>query len=377
MIILNTIKQCAFNYSQPKARQGYQPCKTYPNLKPLERDTVSFTSSTELNRTLMSAFDNKEVCNSIYENSKDAANDFQDTLNKYFEDLISNDENRNLPIHHIDFRTKTPESIREKTADKLGNSILHDVKNTFNPNSAKDIKKNINDLIGARFVLDNFSKKDTTKIIERLSDACKNGDLKIISIESYEPDSPDKNLKYFSDTDLKNLKKAANSNKPAGSDSVKLIKSSKKTGYVGLHINVDLSNPDKYVSNKDNYLGEIQILGYDVSKLKEVEDACYKLKSNKDLKRGNIAYKPFTQYFLKYLNSSPEVKDNFEEYTKRAYIEQRRKEPARKNSRKNDSNLPTIKECNMEGKVPKELDFNLLYDLKTKCDEVYKYTINL
>lgn len=358
-------------------RQVCQPCRTYPNLTPLQKDTVSFKGSTDLNRTLMSAFDNKEVCKTIYENSKDAARDFHDTLYNYFDDLISNEENRNLPIHHIDFRTKTPESIREKTASKLGNSILYDVKNTFNPNNAKEIKRNINDLIGARIVLDNFTKKDTTKIIERLSKACQKGDLKIVSIESYEPDGPDKNLKYFSDNDLKTLKKAANSNKPAGGESVKLIKSSKKTGYVGVHINVDLSNPDKYVSNKDNYLGEIQIIGYDVAKLKEVEDACYKLKSNKDLKRRNVAYAPFTKYFLKYLNDKPETKDYFEEYTRKAYILQRKKEPVRKNYQKDNTNLPTIKDCGMEGKIPPELDFNKLYKLKSICDEAYKYTENL
>ena len=375
MIILDTFKSRIFNYNQtPSKVSNYN---IYPNLKPLERDTVSFKRSTELNRTLMSAFDNKEVCETIYENSKEAANDFQNTLNNYFGDLISTEENKNLPIHHIDFRTKTPESIREKTADKLGNSILYDVKNVFNPNSTEEIKKTINDLVGARIVLDNFTKKDTTKIIERLSQACINGDLKIVSIESYEPDGPYKNLKYFSDNDLKNLKKAANIHKTTSGESAKILKSNKKTGYIGIHINVDLSNPDKYVSNKDNYLGEIQILGYDVAKLKDVEDACYKLKSNKDLKRGNIAYAPFTKYFLKYLNDNSETKDHFEEYTKRAYIEQRKKEPVRNNLKKESRNLPTIKECGMEGKVPPQLDFNTLYKLKNICDEAYKYTNDL
>lgn len=377
MLILNTIKQAYFTgFNKNTYNQNRINTCTYPNLKQLDKDTVSFKASAELNRTLMEAFKNEDICTSVHENSKDAAIDLKNTLDSYLGDLISTEENPKLPIHHISYRIKSPESIREKAAEKLGTSILNNVQNTFNPNNPKDLKKHIGDIVGARIVMDNFDKKDTAKIMEKLAQACINGDLKITKIQCFQPDNADKNLKYFNDKDILELKKAANVNK-SGSDLTKLVKQDKKTGYIGVHLDVDLSNPDKYVSNKDNYHGEIQILGYDVAMLKEVEDFCYKLESNKDLKRNNIAYKPFSKYFLHYLNSSPEVKNNFEEYTRTAYITQREKEPKRIKGKKEGATLPTIKECRMDGKVPKELDFNTLYKMKSICDEMYKYTSNL
>ena len=377
MLFLNTIKQSYYAGINKNTcnRANVSNC-TYPKLKQLDKDTVSFTASAELNRTLMEAFNNKDVCKSVHENSKEAAADFQNTLNSYLGDLISTEENPKLPIHHIEYRIKSPESIREKAAEKLGTSILNNVQNTFNPNNPKDLKKNIGDLIGARIVLDNFDKKDTVKIIDKLAQACTNGDLKITKIQCYQPENSDKNLKYFNDKDILKLKKAANTNKPSN-DLTKLVKQDKKTGYIGVHLDVDLSNPDKYVSNKDNYHGEIQILGYDVSMLKNVEDLCYKLESNKDLKRDNIAYKPFSKYFLHYLNLKPETKNNFEEYTRKAYIIQRQKEPKRIKGKQEKVTLPTIKECEMTGKIPEELDFNTLYKMKNVCDELYKFTSNL
>ena len=100
-------------------------------------------------------------------------------------------------------------------------------------------------------------------------------------------------------------------------------------------------------------------------------------KAVEDIKSGNVAYKAFSEYFNKLLKSKdhPNLEDNFLEYTSRAYMYQRKKEPVSVNHRsKKDSKLPTLAECGMEGKLPEGLDFNNLAAVKFHCDKLYELT---
>ena len=356
------------------------PARQYFNLKPLQKDTFTFTGNIDKNkkRELVRAFmmvDNKDACQKVSENAQEAASDLYKFLRTSLSDLIATSDHPDRPIEHIKVRTKTPESIREKTANILADRILSK-EEAFNLCDSEDIKNNIRDIVGARIVLKNPNHPNAKDIIARLAEDVGNSKkdrfLKIEKIECYEQD---KNLAYFDDSVLKKLENAENSHENQG-EKISIVHNNKKTGYVAVHIDLDMSNPNKYTLNQNGYFGEIQLVGRDVSELKEVEDLCYKLKGDNDIKGGNIAYKPFSKYFTHYYHSSPNVEQYFTEYTSKAYAIQRKKEPEYKQQGKKEK-FPTIAECGLTGKVPKELDFNRLNAIKLYCDKMYEFTKNI
>ena len=151
---------------------------------------------------------------------------------------------------------------------------------------------------------------------------------------------------------------------------------------MALHLDVDLSD-ENFATKNDNYKGEIQFVGYDVERLKDVEDLCYKLRHDKALKGGHPAYSAFSQYYKKFsttgdIEKDEELRQNFIEYTARAQIHQRRKEPINAiTNEKTKKALPTIEQCGMIGKIPPELDFNRLAVIKKRSDELYEITKNM
>ena len=201
----------------------------------------------------------------------------------------------------------------------------------------------------------------TAVVIEALKKAAEEGELKITSIENNLPD-PRKLPKgkklsdyiYATERQLLSLAKAANA---------PLIKNKSKSGYLAIHINVDLSSPlfNSYNGVYNGYSGEIQIIGSDVLQLKEIEDLCYKLKDNKNA--IHIAYKPFKEHFQKYYKD--DVKQAFDNYTYALYLAQRALPPGTKTQ----TRFPSIQELGFEGKVPPELDFNILKQIKLPCDK--------
>lgn len=350
---------------------------TPPCFAPLSRDTISFTALERLNRSLLEAFDNKEVCEAVYENADVAAENLRKTLQKSLSDFIATDKNPDGLIQRITTRIKTPDSIREKAAGKLGSAITSDLKRVFDPNKADEIKRVCGDIVGARVILRRSEVPETSKIIDAFIEDVKAGRLKITRIENYQPQNIPQKWEYFRKEDLKRLADAVNSMLLPGEKPVEVVQQSKKTGYIALHLDVDLSDPEFKVKN-NGYRGEIQIVGCDVANLKEVEDFCYKLKYDKDIKSGSTAYKAFSEYFLKLLHLEGykgSIEDNFVEYTSRAYLHQRKKEPVSASHRKRkDNSLPTLEECGMTGKLPAGLDFNNLAAIKFHCDKIYELT---
>ena len=201
-------------------------------------------------------------------------------------------------------------------------------------------------------------------IINALKSAVEDKKLKITSIENNIPDSDNlpngkqiSDYLYATDAQLRSLAKAAGA---------ELIKNKSKTGYLAIHINVDLSD-DAFNRNNgvfNGYCGEIQIIGADVERLKDIEDLCYKLKDNKNA--IHIAYKPFKDHFLRYYNDS--TKDAFDDYTYESYLYQR----AISKKQKRNSVFPSLSELGFEKKLPPELDFNYLRRIKIECDKKYK-----
>ena len=74
-------------------------------------------------------------------------------------------------------------------------------------------------------------------------------------------------------------------------------------------------------------------------------------------------------------NKYPHLEEKFVEYTLKAYLLQRKKEPVgTAHRKKKDNNLPTLADCGMEGKLPQGLDFNILASIKYHCDKIYELT---
>ncbi len=230
----------------------------------------------------------------------------------------------------------------------------------IDPTTIKGVKHYANDIVGARITMKESDPEYTRLVLSALRNAVDDGLLKITSIENNLPD-PKKlpagkeisDYAYAKEYQLKSLAKAADA---------KLIRNKSKSGYLGIHINIDLSSPifSCYNGIFDGYTGEIQILGTDVEQLKDVEDLCYKLKDDKNAIQAK--YKPFKTHFKTFYNDK--TKDAFEDYTYSLYLAQRSLPPYSKRS----DVFPTIEELGFGGKVPKELDFNYLKKLKEKCD---------
>lgn len=364
------------------------------NLAPLAFDTVSFSGNKSLNKSLFEAFDNKEVCFEVHENAKLAEKDLKNVLERSLKSLVYSKENPNLPIEAISTRVKSPYSIREKVASELENSITQVVPKAFNPNKASDIKKTLGDIVGARITLRSNDSSETSKIIDALIEEVNAGRLKIKKIENYQPVDLQDKYRYFKMEDLKRLQEAANNMRKPEQPFVKCDDKPKKTGYTALHIDVDLSNDSKYVTDNNGYGGEIQIIGSDVLRLKEVEDACYKLQQGKTIRAEHPAYSAFTSYFLKNYNNTekyPNIQKDFTEYTALAFAKQRQKEPVDTIAKKRRNVVPfhkeglmfnnckeflTIEEAGMTGRIPPELDFNRLADIKYFSDGLFMLAQN-
>lgn len=342
--------------------------RSYSNLRLLAKDTISFSGeSFKLNRALLEAIDNVEVCKKLHDDAQAASQELDSVLKDYLKDYVSTDEKENI-IYKIENRVKSPESIREKavSAFQAASRTNKLVPNTLIRSDV--MKEYLHDVIGERIIMQNTDKKEGDLIIDGLIRAIDDRKLKIVKIENYCPKDLDKDLEYFSKEKLEQLQEKVKEN----GGHAEMEVNSKSTGYMALHIDVDLSDREKYANKPENddYFAEIQIVGKDVAELKEVEDFCYKLKAVKDIKCNNVNYKPFAEYFKKYYTD--ELKDTYNEYTTKAYLAQRKKKSDDKTNL-----LPTIRECGFADEIPIQLDFNVLKTLKNYCDKITAFQENV
>lgn len=340
------------------------------NLAPLAQDTVSFGASAKLNRALLEAFDNVAVCQKVYDNAKPASQYLHDVLYSALGDYLLDINEAPNDKHFITIqeRIKSPSSIREKIADQIGQSVPKG-KLYVNPQSDEDIREKIGDIIGARIILHDAKDGNGDKIAEALIKQAEAGNLIITEVKHYPPNKKyypkgGQDVKsYFSQSVINRLKKFTPDDKKPSKP--------KDSGYTALHINVRLKNGKKWGSDYNGYGAEIQIVGRDVMQLKEIEDACYKLKHDKDLKNGHFAYRPFKEHFnnLYYVGEDKKPLEAFNEYTARAYAMQRIKKSSISTAKQ--CSLPTIEDCGMHGKVPAGLDFNVLQWVMNSCNDIY------
>ncbi len=362
-------------------KNNYQ--KNYTSsLAPLKCDTISFSGARNLNHSLQDAFDNKEICEEISKNAKPAKENLEKSLIRGLQGLIVSSQNPDGIIEPISVRIKDGTSIREKATSKFEEAIInHDITNFINLNKAEDIKKTVQDLVGARIIVNQSNTKKNAAIIDSLIYLVEKNELKIRRIEIIAPD--EKGLEpYFDDNDLERLKNAVNSKRGYYEEKINIKRQPSKSGYSAIHLDLDLSD-ENMIAKNNGYKGELQIIGTDVAYFKDLEDYCYKIKQGKDVKSGHPAYNMLIQHLNKYFEYNEKgktkeqneavansYKEAFNEYTRRAYIFQRRKNQNAPDYDK--THLPSLEDCGMQGKLPKYLDFNYLQKIRILCDTLYE-----
>ncbi|MBR6298549.1 MAG: hypothetical protein IKR34_04830 [Candidatus Gastranaerophilales bacterium] len=409
MITLNNFSNL-FKRNYSDTIQLQKPNSSSPikntNLSPLSKDTVSFTGI------------NKDISNDDIENMPfcEAANGYAyfiqetmvDILSNHFNSLIYDKSNNpNGVINPIEGRIKTPESIHEKTVSRLlsalkpkkveqskskkrnSNEDLKRYNGVFSPYSTYDIMDKIRDISGTQITIRDIDTQ-SDEIIKRLCEMIESENLVVDEIENHTSSSA---KPYFSQKQLYKLLECVNVQRSANGLSPIVVKSdTTESGYMALHLSFDLKN--KKIFDKDNGLNErsfheLQIIGSDVGKLKDIENFCYKLAASKpkSIKQGDYAYDAFVEYFYTYYpkhddNSSEakKIRKYFKDYTKKAYELQRNRKPTE--DAENDVTnwayrYPTIEECGLGGLVPDGLDFNILARLKRDLDDVYKVKRNV
>lgn len=363
---MNIINSAANIYQFPKinTRSIFKtlPFKGAGNLAPLERDTVSFSgkskskeapeTSSEINAQDDKNFEHSDrislkLAQNLYNESKYAYGLLRYALSKILDtdaiDITSPDyqkqidaakrHNHNKPILAITCRRKKPESISEKMAE---NKLK----------SKKSAKEELHDLIGARIILTGNSTKEGDYVLDKLSEAVAKRRIKIKSIKNHGQENT--KTKYAT---KRKIDKLINTARKSGSPLCSYSDKPRNSGYLAMHIILE--------DVADGYEAEIQIMDANVEKFKELEDICYKCTFNKNSPKK---YAPIAK-LLGQVHSSPALRKEFLEYTKRAY-EFERLQPYDSNEYTHHY-FPIPKDLN----IPKELDFNNLAKIKDSIDD--------
>ncbi|MCR5265504.1 MAG: hypothetical protein K6E29_02790 [Cyanobacteria bacterium RUI128] len=321
-------------------------CPKYSNLAPLSRDTVSFTSGLQDMEDVSNGI-NLKTAKLLYNDVQPAQKYLNRQIDRILGDLVRPEHGTgslSKPIEIIRKRAKLPESIVEKSATRS----LH---------SYDEVKYGLTDLAGAKIVMADTSKEAVDKVIGRLTEAVENGKLKILEIENYRPDPEINNagevvrtFDYSSPLALKNLKKACDDKSDT---SIRKVDEDRPSGYMAIHLLVQLPG---------GFTGEIQIIGNEMERLKDVEDMCFKVKNGKHLPKK---YASVEKMLSPIANKDDVVlRKEYSKYTRKAYLYQRDLEQNRNKRKKQD----TQEFLHIPDYLPEALDFNNVAKEIARCN---------
>lgn len=353
----------------------------FSSLMPLEKDTISFSGRKNSSKKVQkeeNSFDFNGEVNFISVEDK-ALNDKERTISnkvahiihqeaqqdnlslaRYLDKQLGSlivDQNsaecdKDHPILKLEFRTKGPNSIREKASAK---SLY----------SKDAVKGTLTDIIGGRIVIGDSTKGAADMVLANLAQSVENGDLKIIEVENHTPIN--RNFQYAKAETLNKFAKTCGAK--YGKDFA--IKSSQnQSGYTAIHLLVQFD---------DGYVGEIQILGCDVLQLKELEDISYKVLRNKSI---SPKYEPLRALFEPMLRIDEEsgtsdkkakkMREDFMRYADASYKHERMKGNSPRNKKTIIPVFLTLDEFRASSKkkvnLPDEVDFNNIYKMKSIID---------
>ena len=245
---------------------------SYPNLKQLDKDTVSFTGHKILKiRNNVISYD---LAMDAAENAKKPLEYLLRSLRKGLKGLIASDTHPENPIlagqNGIKGRVKSPASLLEKFEAKCEDDMP--------PRFTKKDLQELGDLVGARIVMRSGSIQDFDNLFKELGKMVKRGDFKIKSVENYRPTSKDS---YVSQATLDKFEETC---RKVG-QYPDIISKPRNSGYTAVHLNVVLP---------DGTYAEIQIMGRDEELAKYIQDFYYKYDCNKDFAPK---YKPIQKIF--------------------------------------------------------------------------------
>lgn len=297
---------------------------SYPNLRPLASDTVSFTSKTKTVRKVLDTAsdlvksaevrEDKQlegsgivpvsISQQLYKETIVPFGYFDNIMNKYFGKLVADSNNPNRIIKEVKTDHKKAKSVHEKLeaiAEKEKQKI-EEAGGLYKFGGIEEARSQVKDLVRGCLVLRDSSKSSVKKVFQIFEEMLKDGAVtKFTEVENYYPvlDSvPDwvikgyqkdlgikldnKKIKamtkfdYFSYPDLNDLKDFVSFAKKYNPNLEPLYSKDLENGYQGLHVNAELP---------DGTIVEIQISGHDVHDLKtKIEDFIYKKRCNKKVK---------------------------------------------------------------------------------------------
>lgn len=349
------------SYTQQTQNNNYYFNKySTNNLAPLAQDSVTFTSGrkkkkveddSDVQNTAKSKVldDNKRKTNrisysmatEISKESEVAKNKFVNTLKVGLKNVTENDQNPDRPILRgiagIHGRVKQSTSIMQKVPPRdlrTKNEILK-----------------MGDVIGARIILRDSSRKSFDSVFKELGKMVVAGQLNVLEVENYRLTPAES---YISQKTLDNFERAC----AKAGQAPKISSSAIKSGYTAVHLTVKLP---------DGEYAEIQIMGRDMEKVKDLEDFYYKKRCNKPIAPK---YKPIEDMFNAVMGKKCEKLDDFQKETLDRYIQ---------DSYTHARTIPPQSARRRMGKdyflpipyfLPADLSFENLQKLKEQCDRI-------
>lgn len=203
------------------------------------------------------------------------------------------------PLAMKQVRVKSSQSIANKMSSKVAKLI--ELNDDFPVMVSRAmIKSEIQDLLGARLILEHGSMAEMNAVINRLIESIETGNgPKIKRIKNY---GSSIGSSYLTKTKAEKLEQA---NYRAYGHYPVTENKRKTSGYTATHIVFEVEN---------GIGGEIQILGRGVARVKEIDDICYKGLQGKPLKGLTEISKA-----LKMVKENQKLKMEFDKYLTSAY----------------------------------------------------------
>ena len=336
-------------------------------LAPLAHDCVSFCGTRKKKETEIveeedyskaKSLDSSDMSGKItYQMGMDINKECQNNLKKLMADLkkglrnvTESDTNPDLPVLRgtlgLHGRVKKAESILQKVPPRK-------------LSQKKEIFK-MGDVIGVRIVLKSSSQKDFDRVFKELGKMVTSGKLNVLEVENYRM-TPKESYVSKKTLDAFELTCHKANQFPA------ISSKARESGYTAIHMTVDMG---------DGKLAEIQMMGRDMERVKDIEDFFYKKRNSKDF---DVKYKPVEDLLNKVMGKTKKDKvtgkityeklDDFqvetlERYIRDSYAHARQIPP--KHPRKADLGkgyyLP------LPYSLPQELSFDNIQKLKDTCD---------
>ncbi|MBQ2611617.1 hypothetical protein IJF81_04415 [bacterium] len=327
IVISNYIPKLYSNNGSKNIEQNIRT-SPYPNLAPLNSDTINFTAGPKIFEGYAGGVANLKTIQQIRKDAFKYAAEVKQVLKDYLEPLIATPEFPDRPIIKIGGRIKTANSIQRKA------HIRH-------CRSKDEILRDVEDIIGFRIITKDTKKSTIELVVKKLTEAVKNNDLKIFEIENYYTEAKADRIPAVL---FSKMQQYGNKLRSKG---FSYRSQSLPSGYSAIHSTA-------YIDN--GYKTEIQIVSEPVERVKSIEDFFYKAKNSVPLE---TEYKVIEDN-LKELGNNHALQRSATAYTKWLYNAAREGVLPKKG-------FPQAPEY-----IPPKLDFNYIAKLKAKCDKEAK-----